>query len=140
MGSSAIVTWNNVENASGTGLAAGAGVTAQWNRLIGNVTGMTASTGLIEHNLIANSSGVGLHVGAATVRYNTLTGNAGNTIVVDGGVPPLPRLSRLGRLPPTEGCRGRPMSPTTQLQRRAEMLPPLNTTIWKATPARLIYM
>ena len=76
-----------MENASGTGLAAGNGVTAQYNRLIGNVTGMTATSGLIEHNLIANNSGVGLQVGAATVRYNTLTGNKGNTILVQGGTP-----------------------------------------------------
>ena len=48
---------------------------------------MTASSGLIEHNLIANNTGVGLQVGAATVRYNTFTGNKGNTIVVQGGTP-----------------------------------------------------
>ena len=113
-GSSVIVTWNNVEGASGVGLTAGSNVTAQYNlpvatptptpgikigvgltagsnvtaqynRLIGNTTGMIASTGLIEHNLIANNTGVGLQVGAAIVRYNTFTGNAGNTIVVQGG-------------------------------------------------------
>jgi subtilisin family serine protease len=87
VGSSATTTWNNVENASGTGLSAGSNVIAQYNRLIGNLTGMTASTGLIEHNLIANNTGVGLQVGAATVRYNTFTGNKGNTIVVQGGNP-----------------------------------------------------
>ena len=48
---------------------------------------MTASSGLIEHNLIANNTGVGLQVGAATVRYNTFTGNKGNAIVVQGGTP-----------------------------------------------------
>ena len=31
--------------------------------------------------------GVGLQVGEATVRYNTFTGNKGNTIVVQGGTP-----------------------------------------------------
>jgi len=87
VGSSSTVTWNNAENGSGTGLAAGTDVTAQYNRLIGNVTGMTATTGLIEHNLIANNTGVGLQVGAATVRYNTFTGNKGNTILVQGGNP-----------------------------------------------------
>ena len=87
VGSSSIVTWNTVENGSGTGLNAGAGVSASYNRLIGNVTGMTASTGTIEHNLIANNTGVGLQVGAATVRYNSLTGNQGSTIVVAGGIP-----------------------------------------------------
>ncbi len=86
-GSSATVTWNDAEGASGVGLAAGSNVTAQYNRLVGNVTGMTATTGLIEHNLIANNRGVGLQVGAATVRYNTLTGNEGNTIKVQGGNP-----------------------------------------------------
>ncbi len=87
VGSSATVTWNNVENVSGTGLTAGGTVTAQYNRLIGNITGMVAASGLIEHNLIANNSGVGLQVGAATVRYNTITGNKGNAIVVQGGTP-----------------------------------------------------
>ncbi|MEI7844497.1 MAG: S8 family serine peptidase, partial [Chloroflexota bacterium] len=87
VGSSSTVTWNNIENASSTGLVAGANVSAHFNRLIGNVTGMLASTGTIEHNLIANNFGVGLQVGAATVRYNSLTGNKGNTIVVDGGNP-----------------------------------------------------
>jgi len=87
VGSSATVTWNTAEGASGTGLAAGTNITAQYNRLIGNLTGMTATTGLIEYNLIANNTGVGLQVGAATVRYNTLTGNQGNTIVVQGGNP-----------------------------------------------------
>ena len=87
VGSSSTVTWNTVEGASGNGLAAGSDVTAQYNRLVGNATGMTASTGLIEHNLVANNTGVGLRVGAATVRYNTFTGNQGNTIVVQGGNP-----------------------------------------------------
>ena len=87
VGSSASVTWNNVEDSNSTGLSAGSSVTAQYNRLIGNATGMVATSGLIEHNLIANSAGVGLQVGAATVQYNTFTGNKGNTIVVQGGTP-----------------------------------------------------
>ena len=87
VGTSATVTWNNVENASGTGLTSGTNVTAQYNRLIGNTTGMTATTGLIEHNLIANNTGMGLQVGAATVRYNTFTGNQGDTILVQSGNP-----------------------------------------------------
>ncbi len=87
VGSSSSVTWNNVENNSTTGLSAGTNVTAKYNRLIGGTTGMTATTGLIEHNIIANNSGVGLQVGAATVRYNTFTGNKGNTIQVQGGNP-----------------------------------------------------
>jgi N-acetylneuraminic acid mutarotase len=85
----AIITWNTVENASGVGLTVGADVTAHHNRLIGNLIGMTASTGLIEHNLIANNKSVGLQVGAATVQYNTLTGNQGNAILVQGGNPVL---------------------------------------------------
>ena len=97
VGSSATVTWNSAENASGVsncaenpigaGLVAGTNVTARYNRLIGNAHGMYASTGLIEHNLIANNTGAGLQVGAATVRYNTFTGNKGNSIVVQGGTP-----------------------------------------------------
>jgi hypothetical protein len=87
VGSDAMVTWNSVEGASGTGFAAGSSVTAQYNRLVGNLTGMTATTGTITHNLIANNTGVGLQVGAATVQYNTFTGNQGNTIVVQGGTP-----------------------------------------------------
>jgi subtilisin family serine protease/ligand-binding sensor domain-containing protein len=87
VGSSATVTWNNVEDAEGTCLISGDGVTAQFNRLIGCGSGMSATSGLIEHNLIANNEGVGLQVGAATVQYNTLTGNAGYTILVQGGMP-----------------------------------------------------
>lgn len=87
VGGSATVTWNSVENAAGAGIAAGGDITAAYNRLVENASGMTASSGLIEHNLIANSTGVGLEAGAATVRYNTLTGNMGNTIVVQGGNP-----------------------------------------------------
>lgn len=87
VGSSATVTWNNVEDAGGTCLTTGDGVTAQYNRLIGCASGMSATSGSIEHNLIANNTGVGLQVGAATVQYNTLTGNTGNTIVVQGGIP-----------------------------------------------------
>ncbi|NOT06060.1 MAG: S8 family serine peptidase, partial [Anaerolineales bacterium] len=100
VGNSSIVTWNNVENnitpGTGNGLIAGSNVTAQYNRLIGFSTGMTASTGLIEHNLIANNY-YGLRVGAATVRYNTFTGSLGYlvgppdyydaAIVVQGGTP-----------------------------------------------------
>jgi subtilisin family serine protease len=87
VGSSVTVTWNSVENATATGLTAGTNVTAQYNRLVGNVTGMKATSGLLEHNLIANNSVVGLQVGVATVRHNTFTGNKGNTILVQGGTP-----------------------------------------------------
>ncbi len=87
VGSSATVTWNSVENSNSTGLTAGSSVTAQYNRLIGNTSGMVATSGLIEHNLIANNTGVGLQVGAAIVQYNTFTGNKGNTIVVQGDTP-----------------------------------------------------
>ena len=59
VGNSALVTWNNVEGAGESGLWAGTGVTAQYNRLIGFDWGMTASTGLIEHNLIANNTQYG---------------------------------------------------------------------------------
>jgi subtilisin family serine protease len=87
VGANAVVSGNNVENAAGSGLSAGVNLTASYNRLVGNQLGMSASTGLIEHNLVANSRGVGLQVGAATVQYNTFTGNKGNTILVKGGVP-----------------------------------------------------
>ncbi|MBK8824489.1 MAG: S8 family serine peptidase [Anaerolineales bacterium] len=87
VGSTATVTWNNVENSNGTGLTAGSGLTAHHNRLIGNTIGMVATDGTIEYNLIANNTSVGLQVGAARVRYNTFTGNKGNTIVVQGDTP-----------------------------------------------------
>jgi thermitase len=87
VGDSTIVTWNTATDGDGIGLAAGTDLTAQYNRLIGNATGITATTGLIEHNLIANSLGVGMQVGAASVRYNTFTGNKGNTILLQGGIP-----------------------------------------------------
>jgi hypothetical protein len=88
VGDSSTVTWNNVENASGTGLTAGSNVTAQYNRLIGDATGMTASSGLIEHNLIANNIGAGLIIsGDATISNNTLTGNKGNAVVITTGTP-----------------------------------------------------
>lgn len=87
VGNDAIVTWNNVEYANATGLSAGPNVTAQNNRLIGNVTGMVVSSGLVEFNLIANNTEIGLQAGDAIVRFNSFTGNKGNTIVVQNGIP-----------------------------------------------------
>lgn len=87
VGNSSTVTWNTVEDSPGTGLTVGGNVTAQFNRIIGNAEGMIATSGLIEHNIIANNLGVGLQFGAATVQYNSLTGNQGNAMVVKGETP-----------------------------------------------------
>ncbi|RPI30712.1 MAG: hypothetical protein EHM70_13205, partial [Chloroflexota bacterium] len=83
-GSASTIISNTVQNSPGAGLVTGNNVTARGNRLIGNAQGMVATTGKISYNLIADNRGPGLQVGAASVTYNTFTGNLGNTVVVQG--------------------------------------------------------
>jgi subtilisin family serine protease/N-acetylneuraminic acid mutarotase len=81
------VSGNNIENARTTAIAAGPGVTLTHNRIVGGVTGISASTGVIEYNLIANTSGDGLVAGAASIRSNTFTGIGGTALKLSGAVP-----------------------------------------------------
>ena len=87
VGNGSLAQSNDVERATGWGISASGNVTLTHNRVVGNASGVNASSGLVQGNLIANSNGVGLQVGTATVVSNTLTGNKGNTLVIASGTP-----------------------------------------------------
>ena len=77
---------NNIENAPGWAIQGGGAVTG--NRVVGNASGIQASGGLVQGNLIASSTGVGMQInGDATVISNTFAGNINNTIVIQSGIP-----------------------------------------------------
>jgi subtilisin family serine protease/N-acetylneuraminic acid mutarotase len=87
-GSDALIAGNDVENAPGTGIEASGTASAIGNRVVASGgTGVVASAGLVQGNLIANGSGVGLDIGSATVVSNTLTGNRGSAIRISSGTP-----------------------------------------------------
>ncbi len=84
------VTGNTVTEAPGWGVAVSGtsgATTIEGNRVVGSAGGIQAATGLIQGNLVANNTGVGIEIGSATVRYNSLVGNAGSAIKVTSGVP-----------------------------------------------------
>ncbi len=84
-----VTAWSNdVENAPGTAIKAGAGASVVGNRVVGGAgAGIVTSTGLIQGNLIADTAGDGVQAGAATVVSNTFTGIAGRALYLNGGIP-----------------------------------------------------
>ena len=85
--SGGLVSDNDIESASGWGIAASGAVTIVHNRVVGNANGIRSDVGTISNNLIANNAGVGLQVGAATVSNNSLIGNGGSAILVRDVLP-----------------------------------------------------
>jgi hypothetical protein len=87
-GAAVSVHSNTTENALSTGIQAGAGASLVGNRVVGSGgTGIIATTGLLQGNLIANTAGDGVQVGGATVVSNTFTGIAGRALYLTGGFP-----------------------------------------------------
>ncbi len=88
VGDGCIVEANDIEDAPSAAIQTTGTATVLRNRVVASSgPGIVASTGLVQGNLVADAASDGLRVGAATVVGNTLTGIAGRSIYVSGGIP-----------------------------------------------------